>query len=125
MHKKRGADKKTSARIGSSKPGFRKTPTSINELLVRRAVFRELSAKIPLQQSWSEWLRSLVSAELAAHIVNVVPKAGGRPGTLELVVLADSPVWCARLRYAVAGLEPQISSRDAAVRRTRVRVAMA
>ena len=125
MHKKHGADKKTSARNSSSKPGFRKTPSSINDLLQRRPVFRELGARIPEQQSWSEWLRHLVPADLAPHIVNVVPKPAGTTGTLELVVLADSAAWCARLRYALGGLEPQILSRDAAVRRIRVRVSMA
>jgi hypothetical protein len=124
MHKKRSADKKTSARNSASGPGFRKTPSSINELLLRRPVFRELAARIPEQQSWSEWLRCLLPEELASHVVNVVPRAAGRPGTLELVVLADSAAWCARLRYALAALEDKIVERDAAVQRTRVRVSM-
>jgi len=57
-------------------------------------------------------------AELAAHIVNAVPK-----GT-ELVVFADSAAWCTRLRYALVGLEAQIVEHDAAVQRIRVRVAV-
>jgi hypothetical protein len=113
------ADKKTRARNKLSKPGFRKAPSSINDLLLRRPVFRDLAARIPEQQSWLQWLREAVPAELAPHIVNVVPKG------LELVVLADSPAWCTRLRYALAELAPQITARDAAVQRTRVRVAMA
>src|SRR5665213_411635 len=125
MHKKHGADKKTPARNPPAKAGFRKTPSSINDLLLRRPVFRELAARIPEQQSWSEWLRAQLPAELAPHVVNVVPKAAGAPGTLELLVMADSPAWCARLRYALAGLETQILNRDAAVQRTRVRVSMA
>lgn len=124
MHKKRSADKKTSARNSASKPGFRKTPSSINELLLRRTVFRELAARIPEQQSWSEWFRCRLPEELASHVVNVVLKAAGRPGALELVVLADSAAWCARLRYALAALEVKIIERDAAVQRTRVRVSM-
>jgi ribosomal protein S14 len=119
MPKKPPADKKTRARNQASKAGFRKAPSSINDLLLHRPVFRELAARIPEQQSWSEWLRGIVPAELAPHIVNVIPKGP------DLVVLADSPAWCARLRYAVAALEPQITARDAAMRRTRVRVAMA
>jgi hypothetical protein len=125
MHKKRGADKKTRARNTPAKAGYRKTPSSISDLLLRRPVFRELADRIPEQQSWSEWLRSQLPADLAPHIVNVVPKATGAPGTLELVVMADSPAWCARLRYAVAGLEAEIVNRNAAVRRTRVRVSLA
>jgi hypothetical protein len=119
MPKKPAADKKTRARIHSAKAGFRKAPASINDLLLRRPLFRELAARIPEQQSWSEWLRSVVAPELAAHIVNVIPKGA------ELVILADSPAWCARLRYAAAALETQITERDAAMRRTRVRVSKA
>jgi hypothetical protein len=125
MHKKHGADKKTRARNTRANAGFRKTPSSINDLLLRRPAFRELAARIPEQQSWSEWLRSQLPPDLAPHIVNVVPKAGAALGTLELVIMADSPAWCARLRYALAGLETQILTRDAAVQRTRVRVSMA
>jgi hypothetical protein len=40
------------------------------------------------------------------------------------VVMADSPAWCARLRYALAGLQVEIVNRNAAVQRTRVRVSM-
>ena len=64
------------------------------------------------------WLQSVLPPDLGTHIVNVVPKGP------ELVVLADSPAWCERLRYALAALEAQITARDEAVRRTRVRVAM-
>jgi Dna[CI] antecedent, DciA len=119
MPKKPTADKKTRARNVLPKAAFRKAPTSINDLLLRRSAFQQLAARIPEQKSWSDWLRALVPAELAAHIVNVIPKGA------ELVVLADSAAWSARLRYALAALEPQITARDAAVQRTRVRVSMA
>ncbi|HEY2417385.1 MAG TPA: hypothetical protein VGH84_05655 [Steroidobacteraceae bacterium] len=125
MHKKRGADKKTRARNIPAKAGFRKTPSSVNDLLLRRATFRELATRIPEQQSWAEWLRSQLPAELASHVVNVVPKTTAASAAVELVVMADSPGWCARLRYAVAGLTAQIRERDAAVQQTRVRVSMA
>jgi hypothetical protein len=124
MHKKRGADKKTRARNIPAKAGFRKTPSSVNDLLLRRAAFREFATRIPEQQSWAQWLRSQLPAELAAHVVNVIPKPTAA-SAVELVVMADSPGWCARLRYALAGLAPQISERDAAVQQTRVRVSMA
>jgi Dna[CI] antecedent, DciA len=119
MPKKPMPDKKTGARNQRAKPVFRKAPSSINDLLLRRPTFTALAARIPEQQSWCEWLRSVMPTELAPHIVNVIPKGS------ELVVLADSPAWCARLRYAVAALEAQIVERDAAMRRSRVRVSMA
>jgi len=93
--------------------------------LGRGPLLGELAAHLPEQQSWAQWLRALLPAELAAHVVNVVPKvlAGANEGT-ELVVFADSAAWCTRLRYTLSGLEAQIANRDAAVQRTRVRVSM-
>jgi hypothetical protein len=75
-----------------------------------------MTLTIGTQQSWAEWLRGIVPIELAGHIVHVVPKES------ELVVFADTPAWCARLRYAVGTLAPQISARDATITRTTLRV---
>ncbi len=119
MPKKPPSDKKTRIRNSLASPKFRKIPSSINDLLLRKPLFQRLSAQLPAQQSWSDWLRAQVTPELAPHIVHVIPKGS------ELVVMADSPAWSARLRYALAALEPQIAARDAAVQRTRVRVSMA
>ena len=118
MPKKPTADKKTRARILQGKAGFRKAPTSINDLLARRPALTALAARVPAQKAWVLWFRSVLPPELGTHIVNVVPKRA------ELTVLADSPAWCERLRYALAALEAQITARDSAVQRTRVRVAM-
>jgi hypothetical protein len=125
MHKKSAPDKKTRSRNRSPDPTFRKVPSQIKDLLHRGAALRTLAERIPEQQSWAQWLRSVLPAELAAHIVNVVPKAlVGEPTGTELVVFADSAAWCSRLRYTLSGLEQRITDRDAAVQRTRVRVAM-
>jgi Dna[CI] antecedent, DciA len=118
MPKKPSADKKTRARNRLPNSGFRKAPASINDLLRRRAALTTLVARVPEQQAWAAWLRSVLPPELAGHIVNVVPKER------ELVVLADSSAWCARLRYALAALETEIRSRDAAMQQTRVRVSI-
>jgi Dna[CI] antecedent, DciA len=125
MHKKTPADKKTRSRSRAAKPSFGKVPSRIKDLLSRGSRLQELAARLPEQQSWVQWLRSLVSPELAAHIVNVVPKPlATEPSRTELLVLADSAAWCARLRYALAGLEAEISQRDAAVQRMRVGVTL-
>ena len=118
MHKKPDHDKKTRARNRSARPLYGKSPSKIKDLLSTGPQLRELAARLPQQQSWVHWLRELVPAELASHIVNAVPK-----GT-ELVVFADSAAWCTRLRYALVAIEAQIAARDAAVQRTRVRVAV-
>ncbi len=134
MHKKPPRDKKTAARNRHA-GGTRSTKTiKINDLLSKRPLLARLSAALPAQQSWLDWLRAAVPAELAAHIVNVVPKAG--PGSLragnggtgtgsggELVIFTDSAAWGTRLRYVLAGIESQIRARDAAVARWRVRIA--
>jgi hypothetical protein len=118
MPKKPTPDKKTRARIRQPKAGFRKAPVSINDLLARRPILTALAARAPAQKAWVLWFQAVLPPELGTHIVNVVPKGP------ELVVLADSPAWCERLRYALAAIEAQITARDAAVQRTRVRVAM-
>jgi hypothetical protein len=125
MHKKLAADKKSRSRNGPARATFGKAPAQINELLRRGAVLRELSTRIPEQESWAQWLRAAVPADLAPHIVNVVPKPlVGDAAHTELVVFADSAAWCTRLRYMLSSLEARISARDAAVQRTRVRVSM-
>jgi Dna[CI] antecedent DciA-like protein len=118
MHKKPASDKKTRARNRSARPLYGKSPSRIKDLLSTGPQLRELAARLPQQQSWVQWLRELVPAELAIHIVNAVPKGA------ELVVFADSAAWCTRLRYALVAMEAQIAARDAAVRSTRVRVAL-
>ncbi len=132
MPKKPTPDKKTRARNPNANAAFRKAPTAINDLLARRPALTALAARVPAQQEWLQWLRSVLPEELVSHVVNVVPKglagASGRGPSarqaLELVVLADSAAWCERLRYALAGLAEQIAARDAAVQRTRVRVSL-
>jgi hypothetical protein len=130
MHKKSLRDKKTGAQkrrqsaYAARRPAPRPyvsptayvTAKSINELLSNQPGLRRISASIPLQQSWVDWLRGAVAAELAGHIVSAVPKNG------ELVVFADSAAWGTRLRYALAAMQPDIAERDAALARISVRV---
>jgi len=91
-------------------------PKSVNDLLISRGVLRRIAAAIPLQQSWTDWVRGRVGTELAAHIVNAVPNNG------QLVVFADSAAWGTRLRYALAAMQPDITGRDATISNASVRV---
>jgi hypothetical protein len=77
---------------------------------------RRITASIPVQQSWADWLRGAVADELAEHIVSAVPKNG------ELVVFADTAAWGTRLRYALAAMQLDIARRDAAISHSSVRV---
>jgi predicted nucleic acid-binding Zn ribbon protein len=124
MHKKSLPDKQTGARNkrrnGASRAGL--TPRqggnlkNINELLGKRGSLASIKAAIPVQQSWAEWLRLVVVAELAGHIVSALPKDA------ELVVFADSAAWGTRLRYALVTLQSEIAARDPAISRITVRV---
>jgi hypothetical protein len=124
MHKKSRPDKKTGAR--NRRPGgfsarqavlrHANKPKLINDLILIKPGLRRLAARIPAQQSWLQWLRETVTAELAGHIVSAVPKNG------QLVVFADSAGWGTRLRYALAAMQPDIAARDSAIADTTVRV---
>ena len=62
-------------------------------------------------------VRSDLPAELAPHVVQVLLRAGASGPERQLVVFADSPAWCARLRYALLGLEQRIRARDPTIAR--------
>ena len=124
MHKKSLRDKKTGARnrhpaaYAARRAMLRSeaNPKSINELLSVQPGLRRITASIPVQQSWADWLRGAVAAELAGHIVGAVPKNG------ELVVFADTAAWGTRLRYVLGVMQTEIAARDSAISHTRVRV---
>jgi hypothetical protein len=51
---------------------------------------------------WSGWLCRHLPTEIGVRICGVIERDG------TLVIFAASAAWCARLRYAVQELEPQI-----------------
>lgn len=125
MPKKPLYDKKTHARNDRGRTGFRQPAASVGDLISRRPALTGITARIPEQQAWGDWLRAQLPAELAAHVVGVVPRAVGAAGARrELVVLTDSPAWCTRLRYALAPLHASIRTRDETVHEVRVRIGM-
>jgi hypothetical protein len=72
---------------------------------------------------WLDWVRMGLPIELAPHVMQVLLKRGKVDGSeRELTVFADSPAWCARLRYALLALEQRIRARDPAIRRLSARV---
>lgn len=68
------------------------------------------------QDSWREFLRSRWGAELDAQVRELRAEQG------RLTVYTSSPVWSARLRYALAELWNEISARDPSLKRVDVRV---
>lgn len=74
-------------------------------------------------RDWLDWVRIGLPIELAPHVVQVLLKVGNVAGAeRQLIVFADSPAWCARLRYALLALEERIRARDPAIRRLNARV---
>jgi hypothetical protein len=75
------------------------------------------------EEPWLDWMRALLPPDLAAHLVQVLAKTAAS-GVRELVVMADSPAWCARLRYALLEIESRVRERDPSVARLVARVLM-
>jgi glutathione S-transferase len=71
------------------------------------------------QQAWLDWVRKALPPELGAVLVNVVQKGQ------ELTVLTVSAAWCARVRFAMAALEPQLRSHAPDIVKVVVRVSPA
>jgi len=71
------------------------------------------------QQAWLDWARAALPAELGAALVNVVQKGP------ELTVLTVSAAWCARVRYAMAALEPRLREYAPDIVKVSVRVSPA
>jgi Dna[CI] antecedent DciA-like protein len=126
MHKKPRPYKKSGARNGNSAVTHPIKTLQINDLLSKRPSLARLTEAVPAQQAWVQWFRSALPADLAAHVVNVVPRSAATSGrATELVIFADSAAWGTRLRYALAALDSRIRARDAAVGGWRVRIAPA
>jgi len=71
------------------------------------------------QQGWLNWARKALPSELGDVVVNVVQKGP------ELTVLTVSAAWCARVRYAMAALEPQLRAHAPDIVKVTVRVSPA
>jgi len=101
-----------------SRPGaHRATAASgIKDLLTRQPALQALKTARARQDSWRDWLEGRLPAELTQYITQVSASNGA------LVISAATAAWVARLRYAIAELEPQIRQHDAGIRRIRVRV---
>ena len=76
---------------------------SVKELLRRSApALTRVTDQAARAAFWSEWLCRHLPTELGARVCGVVERDG------TLVISAASAAWCARLRYALQELDPQI-----------------
>ena len=90
-------------------------PKSINELLSKSSVLRELGHSFAPQEDWLDWLRKKLPEALALHLKAVELKPGA------LAVYTDSANWSARVRYALAEFEADITVRHGAALKISVR----
>jgi len=90
-----------------NKSGPRTRVRSVKELLggVLPTLTR-VTEQAKNQHFYSAWIASRLPAELASHVCAVHEREG------TLVVFAKSAAWSARLRYALAELEPALLAED-------------
>ena len=90
---------------------------SVKELLTRTLpALTQVTEAAERGNFWLKWLSQHLTPELHQHVC----AATERDATL--VVFADSPAWSARLRFALAELEPEIRAAGDALDSVRVRV---
>ena len=103
MPKNKSRDKRGKPRVRTA-AGLRPLRAhSVKELLARSAPgLTRVTVQAARAGFWSGWLCRHLPTEIGARISAVVERDG------TLVIFAASAAWCARLRYAVQELEPQI-----------------
>jgi hypothetical protein len=98
---------------------FRAPPQGLDEIMKRQGWLQGLQRARGAQQAWLDWAREALPSELGDALINVVQRGQ------ELTVLTVSAAWCARVRYAMAALEPQLMEHSPDIVKVIVRVAPA
>ena len=115
--KKSVAEKRSRHAVRKSEHKSRSAPQSLENIMKNQGWLQGLQRARSTQQLWLEWMNAVLPVELRAALVNVVLKGN------DLTVLAVSAAWSARLRFAVAAIEPEIRARAPAIVKVTVRVA--
>jgi hypothetical protein len=117
MPKKMSRNKRGRPRFRNPTPSGGGRLHSVKDLLTKKsALLTQVSQHAIRQNHWEKWLSSHLSAQLAARVSSVSESSH------TLVVFAESAAWAARLRYAIADIEPQMRAHDAALTAIEVRV---
>ena len=117
MPKKMARNKRgRSAMRTAAGPGRTRTH-SVKELLSHGApALTRVTDQAARASFWSDWLCRHLPTDLAPTVSGVVEREGS------LVIFAASAAWCARLRYALEELEPEIRADFPALTAISVRV---
>jgi hypothetical protein len=90
---------------------------SVKELLTRTVpALTQVTEAAERGDFWLKWLTQHLTPELRQHV------SGAAERDATLVVFAESAAWSARLRFALAELEPQIRAAGEALDGVRVRI---
>jgi hypothetical protein len=111
---------KRKPRDSSTRPDMsRAAPQSLDNIMKKQGWLQGLRRARSAQQSWHDWFASELPRELQGAVVNVLQKRH------ELVVLAGSAAWSARLRFALVDLEARVRERAPDIVKVTVRVSPA
>ena len=125
MPKNPPQDKKTGPKRGgrplatANRARFRAAPQGLGEIMKKQGWIAGLQRVQADQQDWRARVAGVLPEELRGSLVGVVHKGG------QLTVLTASAVWCGRVRYALAALEPQLLAGRPDIVKVQVRVAPA
>jgi hypothetical protein len=125
MPKKPPQDKKSFPEKGSGsafgRAGARRHGSAqrVDGIMKKQGWLQGLERELGAQRQWLAWLTEALPAELQGQLVYALHKGP------ELTVLAASAAWSARLRFALAELEPVIRARAPDIVKITVRVAPA
>ena len=90
---------------------------SVKDLLGQRTpALTRVSNHITRERIWSEFFARRLPIELTSHLSGIVEREAA------LVIFAESAVWCARLRFAVAELRADIIAARPTIQHVEVRV---
>jgi len=117
--KKSLPEKRSRSAIGRPGARLRGPAQRLDSIMKKQGWLLGLQRELGAQREWLEWLSEALPAELRGQLVQALQRGP------ELTVLAASAAWCARMRFALAELEPRIRERQPDIVKVRVRVAPA
>jgi hypothetical protein len=118
MPNKTKRHKRGGAQRGSRSARIVRKGDSVKALLGVRGglMLGRVSKQAARQKEWRQWLEDKLPAEAVERLSGVVERGD------TLVVFTESAVWSARVRYAVAEIEPLIKEECREIQRVEVRV---
>jgi len=117
MPKKMSRNKRNKSRLRAGVTLRTAPPHSVKELLARRMpLLKRVTAQAARERFWQEWLNGHIPEPLQARVCAIVERGG------TLTIFAESPVWSARLRYAIVELESEIRATEPTLTAVKVRV---